>query len=92
MTERATIGVWPNKTYFRDIALQSLLIKRITEHEALHALVPIGHRLDPLSAMSVTGLMMAKKNPMDEALIRLHSNPLVKPGMTVEEVERIISL
>ena len=90
MTERATIGVWPNKTYFRDIALQSLLIKRITEHEALHALVPIGHRLDPLSAMSVTGLMMAKKNPMDEALIRLHSNPLVKPGMTVEEVERLL--
>ena len=33
---------------------------------------------------------MAKKNPMDEALIRLHSNPLVKPGMTVEEVEGLL--
>ena len=53
-------------------------------------MVPIHHRVDPLSAMSITGLMMAEKNPMDEALIRLHSNPLVKPGMTVEEVARLI--
>ena len=88
--ETATIGVWPDKEYFRDMELQALLIKRVTQHEVLHALVPIHHRVDPLSAMSITGLMMAEKNPMDEALIRLHSNPLVKPGMTVEEVARLI--
>ena len=88
--ETATIGVWPDKEYFRDMELQALLIKRVTQHEVLHALVPIHHRVDPLSAMSVTGLMMAEKNPMDEALIRLHSNPLVKPGMIVEEVAELI--
>ena len=88
--DRATIGVWPTKDYFNDVELQALLVRRVTDHEVLHALVPIRHRVDPLSAMSVTGLMMAEKNPMDEALIRLHSNTLVKPGMTVQEVEELI--
>ena len=27
---------------------------------------------------------------MDEALLRLHSHPLVKPGMSMEEIERLI--
>lgn len=90
--DSGTIGVWPTRDYFDDSELQALLIRRVTDHEVLHALVPIGHREDPLSQMSVTGLMMAKLNPMDEALIRLHSNPLLKPGMIMEEVAELIIL
>ena len=56
------IGVWPTRDYFDDFELQALLIRRVTDHEVLHAMVPIGHREDPLSQMSVTGLMMAKLN------------------------------
>ena len=90
VTDSSVIGVWPTRDYFDDSELQNLLIRRVTDHEALHALVPMRHREDPLSQMSVTGLMMAKINPMDEALIRLHSDPLLKPGMTMEEVEALL--
>ena len=59
-------------------------------HEALHALVPIGHRAKPLSLMTASGLPLAELSPMDEALIRLHSNPLVKAGMNMGEVKGLI--
>ena len=90
VTDSGVIGVWPTRDYFDDSELQNLLIRRVTDHEVIHALVPIGHRQDPLSQMSDTGLMMAKINPMDEALIRLHSDPLLKPGMTMKEVEALL--
>ena len=91
ITVGATIGVWDyHSSHFDDIGLQDDRIKHTTVHEALHALVPIRHRADPLSLMGVTGLPLAEMNPMDKAMIRLHSNPLVKPGMTMEEVEELI--
>ena len=91
ITVGATIGVWDyHSSHFDEIGLQDDRIKHTTVHEALHALVPIRHRADPLSLMGVTGLPLAEMNPMDKAMIRLHSNPLVKPGMTMEEMEELI--
>lgn len=63
-------------------------ITGITLHETLHALVPIAHTVRPLSAVgrSSVGLL----SPRDEALFRLNSHPLVRPGMTMQEVRQLI--
>ena len=60
----------------------------ITLHEALHALVPIYHTARPLSAVGGSG--MALLSPRDEALFRLNAHPLVRPGMTMQEVRQLI--
>ena len=60
----------------------------ITFHEALHALVSVSHSTRPLSAVGGSG--MALLSPQDEALFRLNSHPLVRPGMTMQEVESLI--
>ena len=65
-------------------------IRSVTIHEALHALVPIGHSTRPASIMGGSGLN--KPSPRDLELIRLNSHRLVRPGMTMEEVRQIIVL
>ena len=92
VTSGAIIGVWDYyNSHLEDIGLLDDRIKHTIVHEALHALVPIVHRRDALSILNVTGgVRMLEMNPTDEALIRLHSNPLVKPGMTMGEVEELI--
>ena len=91
VTVGATIGVWDfYSSHFDEIGLQEDRVKGTMVHEALHALIPIRHRADPLSLMGVTGLPLVEMNPMDQAMIRLHSNPLVKPGMSMEEVKELI--
>ena len=60
----------------------------ITLHETLHALVPISHTTRPSSAVGGSG--MALMSPRDKALFRLNSHPLVRPGMTLREVEQLI--
>ena len=62
----------------------------VTFHEALHALVPIGHSTRPTSIMGGSGLNAP--SPRDLELIRLNSHRLVRPGMTMEEVREIIVL
>ena len=66
------------------------VIRSITIHEALHALVPIGHSTRPASIMG--GSSLNKPSPPDLDLIRLNSHRLVRPGMTMEEVRQIIIL
>ncbi len=92
ITVGAIIGVWDYYSeHLDEIGLLDDRIRRTIVHEALHALVPIIHRKDPLSILNVTGsVRMFEMNPTDEALIRLHSNLLVKPGMTMGEVEELI--
>ena len=60
----------------------------ITVHEALHALVPMHHSTRPTSVMGGSGLGLL--SPRDEALFRLNSHPLIRPGMTMQEVENLI--
>ena len=62
--------------------------RSVTIHEALHALVPIGHSTRPTSIMGGSGLNVW--SPTDERLIRLHYHPLVRPGMTMDDVENLI--
>ncbi len=52
--------------------------RSVTIHEALHALVPIGHSMRPASIMGGSGLSLM--SPTDADLIRLNSPPLVRPG------------
>ncbi len=55
-------------------------------HELFHALIPQGHYPSPYHLLgTVEGLSAA-----DEAILRLHAHPLVKPGMTTREVEDLI--
>ena len=60
----------------------------ITVHETLHALVPINHSTRPTSVMGGSGLDLL--SPRDKALIRFNSHPLVRPGMTMQQVENLI--
>ena len=65
--------------------------RHTTIHEVLHAMVPVHHRTDPTSVMNVTNaLSLPRLSSMDEALIRLHSHPLVEPGMAVDKIEALI--
>ncbi len=68
------------------------LIKAATLHEALHALVPIGHSTRPVSAMGRRSLNGIKWSYRDEQLIKLNSHPLVRPGMSMEAVRNVIVL
>ena len=65
-------------------------IRGITIHEALHALAAIGHSTRPASIMGVAGV--ETWSPRDEALLRLNSHPLVRPGMSMGEVRRVVVL
>ena len=71
-------------------------IRAVTIHEALHALGPIGHRVPlghnsrPLSVME-----FAKRGafiPRQRQLLELNSHPLVRPGMSMDDVRELIVL
>ena len=66
-------------------------IKHVTLHEALHALAAIYHRPSPLSVMNAGGrLRLPEMSDLDGALLRLYGHPLVRPGMTMAQVEGLI--
>ena len=92
VVESATIGVWLDESrWWSDVGLIEKKIRTTTIHEVLHALVPMYHRVHPASIMNIhNSLDWAVLSPMDEALIRLNSHPLVEPGMTMPEVEELI--
>ena len=66
------------------------VIRSIIIHEALHALIPIGHSTRPVSIMGGSGL--TTWSPMDKKLMDLNSHPALKPGMTMEQVRELIVL
>ena len=59
-------------------------------HEAIHVFGRMYHRTEPLSIMNSEPHHRAELTPMDEALLRLHGHELVKPGMTLAQIERLI--
>ena len=65
-------------------------IRSVTIHEALHALVPIGHSMRPVSIMG--GSSLNTWSPMDAKMIKLNSHPLVRPGMSMDDVREVIML
>ena len=57
-------------------------------HEALHALAPVGHTSRTVSIFGGVGFI--DLSPLDIELLRLNSHPLVRPGMTMSEVQDMI--
>ena len=69
-------------------------IRELILHEALHVLMPLPHRQrDSTSVMSYYPVAdQTVIDHMDEALFRLYSDPLVKPGMTMDQVREVVAL
>ena len=66
--------------------LGDVVPRRVIAHELFHALIPAGHYPSPYHLLgAVEGL-----SAVDEAILRLHGHPLVKPGMTKEQVDNLI--
>ena len=71
-------------------------MRGITIHEALHALgpihhrVPLGHSSRPLSVMEVAkpGAFI----PREKQMLAINSHPLVQPGMSMDDVRKLIVL
>ena len=66
------------------------LLRHVMLHELVHALSATSHRTEVLSIINAEAHQSGKFNPVDEALLRLHSHELVKPGMKMREIERLI--
>ena len=90
----ASIGVWTvGSDWFHSVGLVDRRIENVTLHELLHALMPMGHRDDPLSAVNnINAPDWINLDPLEEALIRLHRNRLIRPGMTMEQVRELVVL
>lgn len=58
-------------------------------HELMHALIPQGHYPSPYLTFGFVD-EVNELSAVDEAIIRLHAHPLVEPGMTKTEMERLI--
>lgn len=85
----ASMSVWLNGP--QGAPLTENEIAHATLHEALHALAAMHHRPAVRSVMSVNAaLRLPSLGDSDEALLRLHAHPLVRPGMTMPEVRRLI--
>ena len=70
-------------------------IRAVIIHEALHALIVVSHSTRPVSIMGASPRNTSPLNtwsPMDRQLIELNSHPLVRPGMSMEEVREVIVL
>ena len=94
VVDRASIGVWTvEDDWFQMVGLLGRRIEHVMLHELLHALVPMGHRDDPLSAVNnINAPDWVALDPLEEALIRLHRNRMIRPGMTMEQVRGFIVL
>ena len=85
----ASMSVWLNGP--QGALLTENEIAHATLHEALHALAAMHHRPAVRSVMSVNAeLRLPSLSESDEALLRLHAHPLVQPGMTMPQVQRLI--
>ena len=84
--------------YTEEAAFRSWIdaIRAVTIHEALHALGPIGHRIPlghssrPLSFMEVS--KMGVLSQREKQLLEINSHPLVRPGLTMDAVRRLVVL
>ena len=66
------------------------LLRTAMTHEVIHALSRMVHRTEALSIMGVQWELRTGMSPMDEALLRLHGNKLIKPGMGMDEIEGLV--
>ena len=87
----AVFNVWDPESDYGELTpyAQRLTLNAVI-HEALHALAAVAHRSEPDSVMTIRSFRRTKPSPMEEALLRLYGHPLVAPGMTMEEIKRLI--
>ena len=91
-SEIVVYNLWPDHGVdlgdfddWRKVRFRSALV-----HEIVHAFGRMSHRTELLSSMNKEVHHRAELSPMDEALLRLHGHHLVKPGMTMANVEDLI--
>ena len=86
-------NLWPHLgTDFGEFDVKERkLLRHAMIHEIVHALSTMRHRTDVLSIMNSEAHDSARLNPVDVALLQLHSHELVKPGMKMEEIEGLIA-
>ncbi len=65
-------------------------IRSVIIHEALHALTLMSHSTRPVSIMGRSGLNAW--SPRDKQLIELNSHPLIRPGMSMDDVRKLMVL
>ena len=65
-------------------------IRSVIIHEALHALTLVSHSTRPVSIVGGSGLNIW--SPRDKQLIELNSHPLIRPGMSMDDVRKVIVL
>ena len=78
-TEFEELGSWDQKR-----SLNAII------HEAIHSLSAVSHRSELDSVMTIKHFRRWKLSPMEERLLQLHAHPLVKPGMEMSVIERLI--
>ena len=61
----------------------------VISHELMHALIPQGHYNSPYLTFGFVD-RIDELSAEDEAILRFHAHPLVEPGMTKADVERLI--
>ncbi len=83
------IAIWSYETDNEDRRYND--IRATTLHELLHSLTGVNHRHhDRTSVMSYESLNYTTIDGIDLGLYELLADPLVKPGMTFDEVARLI--
>ena len=81
----ARLSVGKRQPYWRDDAITlEEEIRFTTLHEALHALIPVGHDSRPFSPILVEKPSYIRKS--DEEMFRMIYTPGVEPGMSFDEL------
>ena len=90
----AWIAVWNVESdWTRRVGLVDRRIEHVTLHELVHALMPMDHRDDPMSVVNIiNGPDWIELDPLEEGLIRLHRNRLIRPGMTIAQIREVVVL
>ena len=85
-------NLWPrvSRDFNRFDSTRQQQFQSAVLHELVHALTRMEHRAEPLSIMNPEVHHRTDLSPMDVQLLRLHSNPLIEPGMTMDEIEALI--
>ena len=89
------IVVWLEDGELRDADIRSVIA-----HESMHALLPTGHPSRPVSIIGKYpdpdryphSASLNTWSPMDRSLMDLNYHPLVRPGMSMEDVREVIVL
>ena len=75
--------------FLNDYPTLKRMLNGVLLHEALHGLAPTGHAKRTKGVISATR-SAGYLTSIDRAILSLNSHPSIEPGMTMEQVERMI--